>query len=822
MIDWILGNGLLTLCVMGVVSALCLVNRRRPALCHFLWVLAFVSLVLPPIPLASAPGTFLRSELVGWWSSESAALPVESPAPETAPTASPWVDVGTEAVLESEPLGLAEVSSEPSALQRVLAEFTLARGLVGLWLLGAALLVAVAGRRIRAFHHRVRGTTAAPQDLNATVAEVARRLGVAAPPVRLLEGVGSPAIWCFGRPQLLWPAIDGAPLRHDGERSLIAHELAHLARGDHWASRLDVLAIALCWWNPLFWIIRREIRHYAELSCDAWALWAYPTRRRVFAEALIDAQERTLAAPVALEGLCATNSEFKNFERRLSMIMKKDVSRQVSKGAATAALLTTLLVLPGFSGDGKECAQTKAKACEEVASACEEKAPCLDGLVEAKRRTQEAEELFQAQEWKASYKAFEQMLELDPKNGLAHARLGYMLVGEGKHEAARKHLRVQAELGFKPAVAVYNLACVASLSGDLDEGQALLEKAVRRGFADPELMAGDGDLANLRETQGYTRAMLAAKESRDLRAKLKHHADELSLANAVVLNRELARIVTEDGELQDRTGLLALKAGDYAAGLEAFQRQAAVGHEVARANYNIACAHALLGDQEAALDALEKAVKLGMNYPAVAEDADLANLHGSERFQELVEHLRAPKLFDKKLQEAIESGDYELARSSLLELRDNPEVAAKARAWAAYKLGTLQREHEPERSIATFERAMAMGYSIPDGAFQIGCSYAALGDCERAAQHFEKAVVLGFAQPAQLSKAMAKCGIEDEESSRKLLKAAKLAAEEAEYESKKKQKMAEWFERLEKEDAAKAAKLREEKKAREAGVASGN
>ena len=47
-------------------------------------------------------------------------------------------------------------------------------------------------------------------------------------------------------------------------------------------SWLEVPAAALLWWNPLFWLIRGRFRHFAELSCDAWAVWAYPADRRAF------------------------------------------------------------------------------------------------------------------------------------------------------------------------------------------------------------------------------------------------------------------------------------------------------------------------------------------------------------------------------------------------------------------------------------------------------------------------------------------------------------------------------------------------------------
>ena len=131
----------------------------------------------------------------------------------------------------------------------------------------------------------------------------------------------------------------------------------------------------MCWWHPLYWVIRRQVHDHAELACDAWAVWAYPDDRRVFADALIDAQVRVAASPLAFQGhqgLCATNAEYRNFERRLNMIMKTEISRTVSRGAAALALVTTALVLPGFSGGGGEeeaCTATAYRCVGDVANA---------------------------------------------------------------------------------------------------------------------------------------------------------------------------------------------------------------------------------------------------------------------------------------------------------------------------------------------------------------------------------------------------------------------------------------------------------------------
>lgn len=775
---WLLENSLLTALVMLAVFGLCRLNRRRPALCHLLWLLAFASLVMPPLPLPSAPGSLLRTQLIGWLqpgtpptaevraqaAPPSSALPFEdalpsSPAPTTAPAPMPGQ------------------VARPGALQLALTEITTTQWLALLWAVGALALFALSALRILEFHARVRRAPAAPAELVGEVALVASRLGVATPPVRVLEGLGSPAVWCFGRPQLLWPGQSGEPLQHPGQASLIAHELAHLARRDHWVARLDVLVIALCWWNPLFWIIRRQVRDYAELSCDAWALWAYPTRRRVFAEALIDAQESTLKAPMAVQALCATNSEFKNFERRLSMIMKKDVSRQVSKGAAAAALLTTLLVLPGFSVQDTDCAK-QASACEDEAAG-----PCIDGLVEAKRLGQKAEQLFLTEDWDAAIAAYDEVLALDPRNGWAHGRLGYMHVGRGDYDAARAHFEVEVELGHRPETAIYNLACTEALAGDTKLALAHLGRSVRRGFTNVELMAEDADLAGLREFAAYAEALEAAKRCAELGAKLKQGGAELSPQARLKLQRALADIATEDGALQDECGLALLKAKDYEGGLRAFQRQIAVGHEVARGHYNSACALALTGRRDAALEALERAADLQMAYAPVLEDEDLASLRGSERFNALAERLRAPKVFMKKVDGAIASGDYEHAAEALTSLMNDSGSTAKTRGWAAYRLGVLQLEaQQPKRSIASLERAVASGHAVDEAAFHIGMAYVSLGDVDAGMKSFDKAVYLGYAQADELVAALKKCGRADTEEGRTLVKRAEKAAYQLEQE----------------------------------------
>lgn len=73
------------------------------------------------------------------------------------------------------------------------------------------------------------------------------------------------------RPRILLPA---AATKWPGSRlqAVLAHERAHVRRRDVAAQILVHLVAALWWFQPLVWILRRQLRQESELACDAEAL----------------------------------------------------------------------------------------------------------------------------------------------------------------------------------------------------------------------------------------------------------------------------------------------------------------------------------------------------------------------------------------------------------------------------------------------------------------------------------------------------------------------------------------------------------------------
>ena len=361
MIDWLVTNALAALVLAAIAGVLIWTFRPAPAVRHALWLVVLLKLVAPVGP--------------------TVALPVKDPPP--CPPAPPLVEVApasddplvceeqfvaviVDAPYEHPPeeataLALARLREAdeasdarcapavvplPAAELPPAAPIDFRPWLIGLWVVGAGY---VGWRQVREtvrFARFARTARPAPDHLVAEVAVVANRLGVRVPAVRMLVGLTSPVMWCLGRPVLLWPAGLECRLKGEGRRAVIAHELAHLRRRDHWVRRLEMVAAVLHWWNPLFWVARKRLRADAELACDAWA--AGQADRRAYAEALLEVcsfNPRRRPAPavgVFGEGRRA-------MQERLTMIMRDRVPCRLAFGAKLVVALMAIAAVPAWT-----------------------------------------------------------------------------------------------------------------------------------------------------------------------------------------------------------------------------------------------------------------------------------------------------------------------------------------------------------------------------------------------------------------------------------------------------------------------------------------
>jgi len=306
--DLVLANVASATVLAGIVA---LAARKLPSpVAHALWLLVLVKLVSVPV------------------------LEVEWPAIETMQAASP-----ERAALVGAP---ATVGAErPIDLPRALALLAGA---------GAAVVLALAIGRIVRFRRLLARTATTPDSLQERAARVAASLGVRRTPrVRVVPARIPPAVWPGPRgAEILLPAelVEGlAPERLD---ALLAHELAHVRRRDHWVRALELLITALYWWLPVAWWARHQLRVAEERSCDALVLRAVPGRAREYAESLLETVE-FLSVREPVPALAVGASETRCLKERVAMILSRKIPAPVSgraRAAVVASALAALAVSP--------------------------------------------------------------------------------------------------------------------------------------------------------------------------------------------------------------------------------------------------------------------------------------------------------------------------------------------------------------------------------------------------------------------------------------------------------------------------------------------
>jgi beta-lactamase regulating signal transducer with metallopeptidase domain len=101
---------------------------------------------------------------------------------------------------------------------------------------------------------------------------------------------GLPAViglWC---PRIVLP-VDAMDRYAAAERDLmLAHERAHIARGDLVANAAVAALRCLFWFNPLVHFAARHFRHDQELACDQQVVRRHPDARRAYGEAMLKTQ----------------------------------------------------------------------------------------------------------------------------------------------------------------------------------------------------------------------------------------------------------------------------------------------------------------------------------------------------------------------------------------------------------------------------------------------------------------------------------------------------------------------------------------------------
>ena len=97
--------------------------------------------------------------------------------------------------------------------------------------------------------------------------------------VFISEQVVSPILTGILKPIVLLPISVVNGLSQEEVSALLAHELAHLRRRDHWANAFQIVLETILFYHPLVWLLGRQIRRDRELAADDCALHCGADRR---------------------------------------------------------------------------------------------------------------------------------------------------------------------------------------------------------------------------------------------------------------------------------------------------------------------------------------------------------------------------------------------------------------------------------------------------------------------------------------------------------------------------------------------------------------
>jgi WD40 repeat protein/beta-lactamase regulating signal transducer with metallopeptidase domain len=252
------------------------------------------------------------------------------------------------------PLGAQHLSEEAASSAAPVSLAPLgSRGLLmllgSIWLTGSLLWFVRAVRRLARFQRLLRLVRPAPDHVQALAARVAGQLGLRrCPEVSLLPCPLPPMVWgAFGPARVLLPARLLERLDEDQLATLLAHELVHVRRGDHWVRRLEFLALGLFWWYPLAWWARARLQAEEEDCCDAWVVETFPAL--TYASAIVEtvdflSEPSSDLAPVP--ALASGLGRIDALKRRLTLILGEPAPKRLNLAGRLAVVCLALGLLP--------------------------------------------------------------------------------------------------------------------------------------------------------------------------------------------------------------------------------------------------------------------------------------------------------------------------------------------------------------------------------------------------------------------------------------------------------------------------------------------
>ena len=338
---------LLTLTLSGSALALLLLSlryfvlRRMPStVYYYAWILVLLRFALPIpglIPLAAETGT---SETAVY--SEPYALNRDNPVsdipfaePDTVPAGLPVLPSESQNAVQAPETADSARTQAPAAPARRSFDWRSPGLWLSVWALGTALSLGMTVFVYLRFTLRLRHGLHRPDRFTR---ELYASIPGRKPELFRSDTIRTPMMYGVFSPKIVLPerAYDREILLN-----ILSHELMHYRRADtlyKWAANA---VLSAHWFNPLGWLIRKELNRACELSCDEMLLRSMTREeKQSYGDTLL-----SMAATSALPaGVVATTfaTEKRNLKERLIQIMNYK-----KNGARLLAAVLALVLLAG-------------------------------------------------------------------------------------------------------------------------------------------------------------------------------------------------------------------------------------------------------------------------------------------------------------------------------------------------------------------------------------------------------------------------------------------------------------------------------------------
>jgi len=161
--------------------------------------------------------------------------------------------------------------------------------------------------------------------------------------VFLSEEASMPFAWGAFNPVIILP-IDAGEWPEDRIRSVMTHELAHIARGDYLMQVVIEMVRAFYWPNPIVWFAARRCVMERERACDDFAL-RYGTLSVDYASHLLHIARTQIERGIPVPAVTMAGEP--GLKERIDYVMDEKMNRSpMRKGMMITAALLVLLVLP--------------------------------------------------------------------------------------------------------------------------------------------------------------------------------------------------------------------------------------------------------------------------------------------------------------------------------------------------------------------------------------------------------------------------------------------------------------------------------------------